>query len=110
MPARFHPGRQVVPTVYADASNRTTSNQYSVTEHFRESAPVAGPVSARTLPGVFFFYDLSPIKVLITQQRPSFWRYVTNLCAIIGGVFAVSGLLDNAAYGIARKMQMGKQA
>jgi hypothetical protein len=33
-------------------------------EHFRENgATASGPASGRTLPGVFFFYDLSPIKV-----------------------------------------------
>jgi hypothetical protein len=60
------PNPQVVPTVYVSAGNATTvSNQYSVTEHFRESAPAGalGAASARTLPGLFFFYDLSPIKV-----------------------------------------------
>jgi hypothetical protein len=53
---------QVVPTDYIDkAGIRTNTNQFSVTENFRESAePTAG---GRSLPGVFFFYDLSPIKV-----------------------------------------------
>ena len=51
---------QVVPTVYTTRSNRTIStNQYSVTEHFKPSNVAAG----HNLPGVFFFYDLSPIKV-----------------------------------------------
>ena len=54
------PGWQVVPTIYTTRSNRTIStNQYSVTEHFKPSNVMAG----HNLPGVFFFYDLSPIKV-----------------------------------------------
>jgi len=49
----------VVPTIYVDSHNRTiNSNQYSVTEHFKPSADFNAQ-----LPGVFFFYDLSPIKV-----------------------------------------------
>lgn len=46
--------------------------------------------------GCFVFYDLSPIKVHIIESRSSFLHYLTNLCAIVGGVFAVSGLLDGA--------------
>lgn len=108
---------KVVPTVYVDRANKTlASNQYSVTEHFRESTGGAGSVattaSGRTLPGVFFFYDLSPIKVHIVEARSSFLHYLTNLCAIVGGVFAVSGLLDGAVHQgeriIRKKMQLGK--
>ena len=51
---------QVVPTVYSYINNQTIStNQFSVTENFRESQPGPG----RSRPGVFFFFDLSPIKV-----------------------------------------------
>ena len=39
-----------------------STNQYSTTEHFR-SVDIAG------LPGVFFFYDLSPIKVCLLCYR-----------------------------------------
>ena len=50
----------MVPTLFTSASNKTiATNQYSVTEHFKPSDVVAG----HNLPGVFFFYDLSPIKV-----------------------------------------------
>jgi len=56
---------QVVPTDYMYVSGvNTHTNQYSVTENFRESGDITG---GRSLPGVFFFYDLSPIKVC-TQQ------------------------------------------
>ena len=52
---------QVVPTTYVDSHNRTiNSNQYSVTEHFK---PTIDMQHAGQLPGVFIFYDLSPIKV-----------------------------------------------
>ncbi|XP_021740172.1 endoplasmic reticulum-Golgi intermediate compartment protein 3-like isoform X2 [Chenopodium quinoa] len=51
---------KVVPTVYTDVNGHAiNSNQFSVTEHFKSAS--AGHFS--TLPGVFFFYDLSPIKV-----------------------------------------------
>ncbi|CAN6899206.1 unnamed protein product [Brassica oleracea var. botrytis] len=53
---------KVVPTVYTDISGHTIqSNQFSVTEHVKSSE--AGQL--QSLPGVFFFYDLSPIKVSV---------------------------------------------
>lgn len=57
---------QVVPTDYNDLQGRSTkSNQFSVTENFRESTDAQ--LGGRSLPGVFFFYDLSPIKVRSCQ-------------------------------------------
>lgn len=87
--------------------------QFSVTEHFR-----TGDVGhLQSLPGVFFFYDLSPIKVVFcfsklsvslfspscfdlliiywtcilqvtfTEQHVSFLHFLTNVCAIVGGIY-----------------------
>lgn len=104
---------KVVPTDYIDkAGIRTNTNQFSVTENFRESAePAAG---GRSLPGVFFFYDLSPIKVHIQEQRASFLHFLTNVCAIVGGIFAVSGLIDGTVYQaeqvIRKKIELGKHS
>ncbi|PNW73965.1 hypothetical protein CHLRE_13g579850v5 [Chlamydomonas reinhardtii] len=100
---------KVVPTSYTDLSNKTLStNQFSVTENFREAQGGAG----RTLPGVFFFYDLSPIKVKIVEHGSSFLSFLTSVCAIVGGVFTVSGIVDAFVYTgtrmIKKKMELGK--
>ncbi|GBG61025.1 hypothetical protein CBR_g18620 [Chara braunii] len=101
---------KVVPTIYRDIRGAVIStNQFSVTEHFR---PVE-VASSRSLPGVFFFYDLSPIKVKFTEERSSFLHFLTNVCAIVGGVFTVSGIIDAFIYHghkaiKKRKMQLGK--
>ena len=51
---------QVVPTSYKYLrGSLLQTNQFSVTEHFRPIVPGTGA----SLPGIFFFYDLSPIKV-----------------------------------------------
>ncbi|KAA3449620.1 endoplasmic reticulum-Golgi intermediate compartment protein 3-like [Gossypium australe] len=104
----YFPG-VVVPTVYTDVSGHTIqSNQFSVTEHFK-GAEVG---RLQSLPGVFFFYDLSPIKVTFTEQHVSFLHFLTNVCAIVGGVFTVSGILDSFIYhgqkAIKKKMEIGK--
>ncbi|KAJ6811829.1 endoplasmic reticulum-Golgi intermediate compartment protein 3-like [Iris pallida] len=100
---------KVVPTVYTDIQGNTIqSNQYSVTEHFRSDA--MGRI--QSLPGVFFFYDLSPIKVTFTDKHVPFLHFLTNVCAIIGGLFTVSGILDSFIYhgqrAIKKKMEIGK--
>ncbi|PNH02779.1 Endoplasmic reticulum-Golgi intermediate compartment protein 3 [Tetrabaena socialis] len=100
---------KVVPTAYTDLSNVTVNtNQFSVTENFREAQGGAG----KTLPGVFFFYDLSPIKVRIIEHASSFLSFLTSVCAIVGGVFTVSGIVDACVYTGARlikkKMELGK--
>ena len=55
--------------MYSDVRNKTIhSNQYSVTEHFKRAEIQQG----QNMPGVFFFYDLSPIKVRLLSH----WLHV----------------------------------
>ncbi|KAL5994882.1 hypothetical protein ACLOJK_024939 [Asimina triloba] len=104
--------RAVVPTIYTDIRGRKIqSNQFSVTEHFRPAEGYPQP-----LPGVFFFYDFSPIKVDFTEENVSLLHFLTNICAIVGGVsisvFTVSGIVDAFIYhgqrAIKKKMEIGK--
>jgi len=99
---------KVVPTVYTDIKGRKiATNQFSVTEHY-----TAGDHGPRVVPGVFFFYDLSPIKVKFTEERPSFLHFLTNVCAIVGGVYTIAGIIDSFIYhghrAIKKKMELGK--
>jgi hypothetical protein len=69
------------------------SNQYSVTEHMSHLAPGSG----RGLPGVYFYYEVSPIQAIIYEKRSyykSFLRFLTSACAIIGGAYTLMGLVD----------------
>ncbi|KAL2937264.1 Endoplasmic reticulum-Golgi intermediate compartment protein 3 [Bienertia sinuspersici] len=86
---------KVVPTIYTNARRRTIlSNQFSVTEHFKN----AEPGRYQTVPGVFFYYDLSPVKVNFMERRMSFLHFMTNVCAIVGGTFTVAGIVDSFVY------------
>lgn len=100
---------KVVPTSYVTIGNSTIrSNQYSVTETYKE--PLAGTYSQ--LPGIFFFYDLSPIHVTYKEERRTFFSFLTSACAIIGGLFTISGIVDSTVYAghkaVKKKMGMGK--
>lgn len=101
---------RIVPTTYQYSFGRTfMSNQYSQSYIFRQSDPSAG---GRHIPGVFFNYDLSPIHVEVSERRPSFFHFVVQLCAIIGGVFTVSSMMstfmDDVVLKAMRKRQAGK--
>lgn len=77
--------------------NGTTiqTNQYSVTEHLRH----VNPGSTRGLPGVFFFYDVSPLHVEFVEGYRKGWiAFFTSVCAIVGGVVTVMGMLDQLLY------------
>ncbi|XP_071725662.1 uncharacterized protein [Rutidosis leptorrhynchoides] len=99
---------KVVPTIYTNLRGHTIqSNQFSVTEHYKSPE-----VGRRSLPGVFFFYDLSPIKVTYTETHASFLHFMTSVCAIVGGVFTVAGIVDSFIYhghkALRKKMEIGK--
>uniref|UniRef100_A0A7S3DNX8 Endoplasmic reticulum vesicle transporter C-terminal domain-containing protein n=1 Tax=Entomoneis paludosa TaxID=265537 RepID=A0A7S3DNX8_9STRA len=83
---------QVVPTTYKFMNGTTiNTNQYSVTEHLRHVD--FGQV--RGLPGVFFFYEVSPLHVVITESYRKGWiSFFTSVCAVVGGVVTVMGMLD----------------
>lgn len=42
---------------------------------------------------VYFLYDLSPITVTIKEERRSFLHFITRLCAVLGGTFALTGMV-----------------
>nr|CAD1833155.1 unnamed protein product [Ananas comosus var. bracteatus] len=99
---------KVVPTIYTDIrGHKIHSNQFSVTEHFRDAVGYPRPPN-----GVFFFYEFSPIKVIFTEENSSLLHFLTNICAIVGGIITVAGIIDSFVYhghrAIKKKMELGK--
>jgi len=100
---------KVVPTSYHYLAGEVLStNQFSVTEHFR----TIKKSESQGLPGIFVFYELSPIMVQFTETKKSLAHFLTQLCAILGGVFTVAGMIDRLVYGAIRqwekKVEIGK--
>ncbi|XVF14467.1 hypothetical protein REPUB_Repub09cG0062800 [Reevesia pubescens] len=86
--------QMIVPTEYRYISKEVLpTNQFSVSEYF-------SPMNEfdRTWPAVYFLYDLSPITVTIKEERRSFLHFITRLCAVLGGTFALTGMLDRWMY------------
>ncbi|KAM1411834.1 hypothetical protein ACFX15_023721 [Malus domestica] len=85
---------KIVPTEYRYISKEVLpTNQFSVTEYFSPMKQFD-----RTWPAVYFLYDLSPITVTIKEERRSFLHFITRLCAVLGGTFALTGMLDRWMY------------
>ncbi|XP_071525804.1 endoplasmic reticulum-Golgi intermediate compartment protein 3 [Panulirus ornatus] len=101
---------KIVPTTYEKVDGSTLfTNQFSVTQHQKNLLMGMGETG---LPGVFFTYELSPMMVKYTEKHKSLGHFLTGVCAIIGGVFTVAGILDSIIYhshrALQRKIEIGK--
>ncbi|CAM8986943.1 hypothetical protein QQ045_007347 [Rhodiola kirilowii] len=66
---------------------------------------------SRFIPVAKFHFEFSPMQVLIEETSRSFSHFITNVCAIIGGVFTVAGILDSILHNtmrIVKKVELGK--
>jgi hypothetical protein len=90
------PSCQLVPTLYKYKNGTSIQTfQYSVTEHLRHIAPG----SSRGLPGIFFYYEVSPLHVDISEGYRKGWiAFFTSVCAVIGGVVTFMGMLDQLLF------------
>ncbi len=87
------------------------TNQFAVTEHLRDVSPRMG-TQPTGMPGVFVIFDISPMLVKMKEYRKPFTHFLTDLCAIIGGVFSVAGIIDGAIFSAQRsteRHELGKQ-
>ena len=82
---------QIVPTSYKGLNSNEEINVYQYTASFNQ-------VQSQMLPAIYFRFDLSPITVKYWQYKDDFSHFVVQICAIVGGVFAVTGILDALLY------------
>ncbi|KAI0357469.1 Sec1-domain-containing protein [Trametes cingulata] len=50
------------------------------------------------IPGAFFNYEISPLRIVHAETRQSFAHFITSTCAIVGGVLTVASLIDSALF------------
>ncbi|KAF5125353.1 putative protein C24B11.08c [Metarhizium anisopliae] len=103
-------------STYGNADGSLETHQYSVTSHKRslEGGNDAAEGHAERqhsqggIPGVFFSYDISPMKV-INREEPAktFTGFLAGLCAIVGGTLTVAAAVDRGLFeGAARLKKM----
>ena len=77
---------KVVPTTY-ESLDGTQNYVYQFTSNTNELQGNA--------PAIYFRYDLSPVTVKFTHYAESFFHFIVQVCAIVGGVFTVAGIVDS---------------
>ncbi|XP_038690777.1 protein disulfide-isomerase 5-4-like isoform X2 [Tripterygium wilfordii] len=95
---------QIVKTEVLGKGDHRLIEEYEYTAH-------SSLVESAHVPVAKFHYELSPMQVLITENRKSFSHFITNVCAIIGGVFTVAGIVDSILHNtirLMRKIELGK--
>ena len=85
---------KVIPTEYKNTWGWVTETyQYSVTEYY---SPL--PEDSRAMPGIYILYDTWPIQVNIHAMRLGVLHMLVRTCAVCGGVWAVTGLMDRMVH------------
>lgn len=79
---------EVVPTDIQTLLSTSKTYQYSVKDHQR---PIDHQKGSHGIPGIFFKYDMSALKIKVTQQRDTVCQFLVKLCATVGGIFVTSG-------------------
>lgn len=99
---------QIVPTVYKHLNGREDiSYQYTYAYKHYSAFGHGG----RSLPAIWFRYQISPITVRYQEKRAPFYTFITTICAIVGGTFTVAGIIDSFIFTAAevfRKAELGK--
>ena len=63
----------------------------------KEGTGYSGPHS-HAAPSIDISYEVSPLTTVVSEKYGDFSEFLTGLCAIIGGVFTVMGMLDNVVF------------
>ncbi|KAL1346040.1 hypothetical protein HN51_019709 [Arachis hypogaea] len=95
---------QIVKTEVITGKDYKLVEEYEYTAHSSVAQSLHIPVAK-------FHLELSPMQVLVTENQKSFSHFITNVCAIIGGIFTVAGILDSILHNTIRlmkKVELGK--
>ena len=76
---------KVVPTTYEKEDLQISVHQFTSNNHEQFGSTTA----------IYFRYELSPVTVRYTQTNQSAFTFIVQICAIIGGVFTVVGIIDS---------------
>lgn len=100
--ARPAPGAQRLrrPAVLRGSTAAAASQSLHMT-HSRQPSTFCRPFPAPFPP----CSDASPIRVELRDTRPGVLRLLVRVCAVVGGAFAVTGLLDKIIEGLLRDVR-----
>ena len=81
---------KLVPHIFIDeiSDAEFRSYSYSLNHNAKQSMNDIGLIS--------MIYDFTPVNMKITKHNRDLPRFLVNLCAIVGGVFVIFGLINRA--------------
>lgn len=82
---------EVVPTDIQTFYSHVKTYQYSVKETIRIINHDSG---SHGIPGLYFKYDMSALKVKVLLDRESLVQLSIRLCSVIAGVIVISGFVN----------------
>ena len=96
---------KIVPTKFLTYSGKEINNYQYTYSSFAE-------FTINEMPSIYFRYDLSAITVEYKQYKETFLNFFINICAILGGIFTVTGIIDAIIHKsvvlLLRKAEMNK--
>lgn len=98
VPMLFQYHLDIVPTLYEGTFSTAETYQFTGTSS-------ATAIASTQMAAVVFQHQLSPITVRYSSARVSFTHFLTYVCAIVGGVFTVAGLLSRVVHTSAAQIQ-----
>ena len=85
---------KVVPVTFTPSFGRKVqSHDYSVTEYYED---VEGKTA--TLPGMLIMYEPWPTRVTKRETRLGLLHLLVRLCAVIGGLWTVCGIMNRGVH------------
>lgn len=103
----FHYYIKLVPTLFTGISQTVYTHQYSVTDSEKNVMVKKGELAG--LPGVFLVYEFTPFMVQKVEKVVPLSHFLTSMCAIIGGVFTMAGIIDAVLYRSYRGLKKATQ-
>ena len=82
---------KVIPMLYATPD---ADAGYSAAAHFFEYTVADRETMRGGVPCALFSYEVSPVRMVFRHKREPLADFVTQLCAVVGGVLTVTSLLD----------------
>ena len=79
---------------YVDKTSKEAIDNNRVLEafQFRSSQTIK---QGQGMPAIFFRYELSPIRIQYTVYLQELSPFFVHICAIIGGIYAVSSIFES---------------
>lgn len=93
---------KLVPHVFVDQiqGSEFNSYSYSLNHNSKQSQNGLGLIS--------MIYDFTPVNMKITKERRDLPHFIVSLCAIVGGVFVIFGLVNRFLLSVQEQVTAAK--